>query len=245
MQYLAKCGFAQSYTYFTWRNSKEELIEYLTELTRPPVSDYLRPNLFANTPDILHEYLQSGGRVAHQIRFVLAATLAGSYGIYGPPFELAESRAVPGTEEYLDSEKYEVRHWRLDRPDSLAPFIAHVNAIRRDNPAFRHVDRLRFLETDNEELLAYTRSTPDLRNLLVIVVNLSPHYRHSGWVELPLAALGLEAERTFQAHDLLSNARFLWRGARQYVALDPREAPAHIFRVRRHVRTERDFDYFA
>ncbi|HSA57490.1 MAG TPA: alpha-1,4-glucan--maltose-1-phosphate maltosyltransferase [Gemmatimonadaceae bacterium] len=244
MRYLAKCGFTQSYTYFTWRNTKEELTEYLTELCNTEIADYLRPNLFANTPDILHEVLQSGGRAAHQIRFVLAATLAGSYGIYGPHFELAESRAVAGTEEYLDSEKYQLRHWQLDQPASLAPFIGHVNRIRRENPAFRHPERLRFLTVDNEHLIAYTRSTPDGGNLMIVVVNLSPYHAHRGWLELPLEALGLEADQPFQAHDLLSNARFLWRGSRNFVALDPREAPAHIFRVRRRLRTEHDFDYY-
>lgn len=244
MRYLAKCGFTQSYTYFTWRNTKEELTAYLTELCNTEIAEYLRPNLFANTPDILHEVLQSGGRAAHQIRFVLAATLAGSYGIYGPPFELGESRAVPGTEEYVDSEKYQLRHWLVDQPDSLAPFIGHVNRIRRENPAFRFPERLRFLTVDNEHLLAYARSTPDGTNLMIVVVNLSPYHAHRGWLQLPLDALGLEPDEPFQVHDLMSNARFLWRGSRNFVALDPREAPAHVFRVRRRLRTEHDFDYY-
>jgi starch synthase (maltosyl-transferring) len=135
MRKLAKGGFSQSYTYFTWRNTKAELTEYFTELTQTQVREYMRPNLFVNTPDILHEYLQAGGPAAFKIRLVLAATLGASYGIYGPPFELCENRAVPGTEEYLDSEKYQLRHWDIDRADSLRPLITRINQIRRDNPA--------------------------------------------------------------------------------------------------------------
>jgi starch synthase (maltosyl-transferring) len=244
MRYLAKCGFSQSYTYFTWRNTREELTEYFTELTQTEVTEYLRPNLFVNTPDILHEFLQAGGRAAHQIRFLLAATLAGNYGIYGPAFELAEARALSGTEEYQDSEKYQVRHWDLDRADSLAPLITRMNAIRRDNAAFQYPSLLRFLETDNDELIAYTRRTPDRDNQCVVVVNLSPHHPHSGWITLNLEDLGLDDETPFQVHDLLTGARYLWHGARNYVSLDPHTLPAHIFRVRRRLRTERDFDYY-
>jgi starch synthase (maltosyl-transferring) len=244
LERLAKCGFSQSYTYFTWRNTKRELTEYFQALSRPPLSDFLRPNLFANTPDILHEFLQSGGRVAHEIRFVLAATLAGSYGIYGPPFELFEAEARPGTEDYLDGEKYEVRHWPIDRRDSLAPFIARVNAIRRDNAAFQFPDRLLFCDVDNEYLLAYARSTPDGANTMLVVVNLSPHHTHSGWVTLPLDRLGLDESAPYQMHDLLGDGRYLWNGPRNYVMIDPGSAPAQIFRIRRRLRTERDFDYY-
>ncbi len=244
LQRLAKCGFSQSYTYFTWRNTKPELTQYFTELSRPPLSDYLRPNLFANTPDILHEFLQSGGCAAHRIRLALAATLAGSYGIYGPPFERCEAEAREGTEEYANSEKYEVRFWPADAPGSLAPFIARMNAIRRDNPAFQYPDRLRFCPVDNDNLIAYTRTTPDGDNVLLVVVNLSPHHAHSGWVTLPLGDLGLEADAPFQVHDLLGDGRYFWQGPRNYVALDPQAAPAQVFRVRRRLRTERDFDYY-
>jgi starch synthase (maltosyl-transferring) len=241
---LAKIGFTQSYTYFTWRNTKADLTAYLTELTQGPARDYMRGNLFANTPDILHEYLQTGGRPAFQSRLVLAATLAGSYGVYGPPFELCVETAVPGTEEYLDSEKYQVRHWKLDAPESLSDLIARVNAIRRENPAFRHDRRLRFLTVDDEQLLAYAKSTPDLSNVIVVVVNLDPHHPHAGHVELPLSELGIDPGQPYQVDDLLGGARYLWHGARNYVALDPRALPAHVFRVRRRLRTERDFDYY-
>ncbi len=244
MRRLAKIGFSQSYTYFTWRNTKDDLTAYLTDLTRGPARDYMRGNLFANTPDILHEYLQTGGRPAFQIRLVLAATLGASYGIYGPPFELCVETAVPGTEEYLDSEKYEVRHWRLDAPESLRDLVTRVNAIRRENPAFRHDRRLRFLRVDDAELLAYVKSTPDLTNVVVVVVNLDPHHSHSGYVELPLAELGIDAAQPYQVDDLLGGGRYLWHGPRNYVALDPQALPAHVFRLRRRIRTEQDFDYY-
>ncbi len=244
MRHLAKVGFSQSYTYFTWRNTKTELTEYLTELTQGPAREYMRPNFFANTPDILHEYLQTGGRPAFQIRLVLAATLAGSYGIYGPPFELCVGDAVPGTEEYLDSEKYEVRHWDLARPDGLQSLVTLLNRIRRENPAFRHDRRLRFFPVDNGALIAYGKTTPDLSNVVIVVVNLDPHHPQSGFVELPLGELGIDPAQSYQVDDLLGGARYLWQGPRNYVALDPHALPAHVFRVRRRLRTEQDFDYF-
>jgi starch synthase (maltosyl-transferring) len=243
MYQLAKLGFSQSYTYFTWRNTKRELIEYLGELRHTEVREYLRPNLFANTPDILHEFLQTGGRAAFQIRLVLAATLAGSYGIYGPPFELCVADAVPGTEEYADSEKYQIRHWDLERPDSLRGLITRLNELRRESVALLQGE-LEFFPTDHEELLAYGRLLPGGEDSLVVVVNLNPHLAQAGRVELPLERLGLDERRPYQMDDLLGGARYLWHGARNYVALDPRALPAHLFRVRRHLRTERDFDYY-
>jgi starch synthase (maltosyl-transferring) len=244
MRYLAKLGFSQSYTYFTWRNSKAELTDYLTELTTTSAREYMRPNLFANTPDILHEYLQAGGRPAFQIRLVLAATLGATYGIYGPPFELCEGRALPGSEEYRDGEKYEIRHWDVERGDSVRAFVARMNEIRRENPAFRSNDRLRFCGVDNDRLIAYVKTTPDLANEVLVVVTLDPHHPQSGWVDVPLEDLGLDAHQPYQVHDLLSDARYLWHGVRSFVALDPAVVPAHVFRVRRRLRTERDFDYF-
>ena len=244
MHYLAKVGFSQSYTYFTWRNTKTELTDYLTELAHAEVHEYMRPNLFANTPDILHEYLQIGGRPAFQIRFVLAATLGAAYGIYGPPFELCEFRALPGTEDYENGEKYEIRHWDVEREDSLRAFITRVNEIRRENPAFRANDRLRFCPVDNDRLIAYVKTTPDQSNQVLVVVTLDPHNPQSGWVDVPLDELGLDPRQAFQVHDQLSDARFLWSGSRSFVALDANAVPAHIFRIRRRLRTERDFDYF-
>jgi starch synthase (maltosyl-transferring) len=244
MHHLAKLGFSQSYTYFTWRNTKAELTAYLAELADGDGRDYMRPNLFVNTPDILHEYLQTGGRPAFEIRLVLAATLAASYGIYGPPFELVVADAIQGTEEYVDSEKYAVRHWDVDQPNGLRPLITLVNRIRRENPALGHRGRLRFLPVANERLIAYARVVPDLTNLLVVVVNLDPRHAQAGEIELPLDELGIDAGQAFQADDLLGGGRYLWQGRRNYVALDPQELPAHVFRLRRRVRTERDFDYF-
>jgi starch synthase (maltosyl-transferring) len=245
MHYLAKLGFSQSYTYFAWRNSRRELTEYFTELAHGPGRDYFRPNVWPNTPDILTEYLQHGGRPAFAARLVLAATLGPSYGIYGPGFELMEREArEPGSEEYLNSEKYEVRHWDIDRPDSLAPLVARVNRIRRDNPALHTNDTLRFLETDNEQLLCAVKYTAEPENIVVVVVNLDPHHPQSGWIEFDLQSIGIDAEPPYQMHELLTDARYLWHGTRNFVSLDPARVPAHVFRVRKRVRTERDFDYF-
>jgi starch synthase (maltosyl-transferring) len=245
MYHLAKLGFTQSYTYFTWRNTKHELAEYLTELTRTEAREFFRPSFWPNTPDILPEPLQFGGRAMFQARLVLAATLGASYGIYGPAFEHMEAGAVrPGSEEYLDSEKYQLRHWDLERPDSLRDFIARVNRIRREHPALHSNERLAFHRIDNEQILAYSKATEDLSDIVLVVVGLDPHHVHAGWLELPLERLGLAADEPYQVHDLLGGGRYLWHGARNYVELDPRVASAQIFRIRRRVRTERDFDYF-
>ena len=245
MHRLAKLGFTQSYTYFTWRNTKEELTAYFTELTSGPGRDYFRPNCWPNTPDILAEPLQFGGRPAFMARLVLAATLAGNYGIYGPAFELLEHvPREPGSEEYLDSEKYQLKTWDLERQDSLAPFIARVNAARRDNPALQRDGGLHFVQTDNDDLLAYGRICEAENNAVLVVVNLDPDHAQSGWLTLDPATFGVDVRRPFQVHDLLTGARFLWKGARNFVTLDPARSPAHVFVVRRHVRTERDFDYF-
>jgi starch synthase (maltosyl-transferring) len=245
MYQLAELGFSQSYTYFAWRNTKWELTQYCTELAQPELSDYFRPNLWPNTPDILTEYLQSGGRAAFMARLALAATLGASYGIYGPAFELYENRPrEPGSEEYLDSEKYEIRHWDFARPDSLRDFIARVNHIRRENPALQSNANLLFHPIDNDRLICYSKHTGDLANIVLVIVNLDPNHTHSGWLELPLDILGLDARQPYQVHDLLSGARYLWYGPRNYVELDPQVVPAHILRVRRRLRTEHDFDYY-
>jgi starch synthase (maltosyl-transferring) len=245
MHRLAKLGFTQSYTYFAWRNTKRELTDYFTELAHGPGRDYFRPNAWPNTPDILTEYLQFGGRPAFMARLVLAATLAASYGIYGPAFELAERvPREPGSEEYLDSEKYQLRSWDLDRADSLAPFIGRVNRARRENPALHSDASLRFVPVDNEQLIAYLKSVPEPENTVLAVVNLDPHHAQSGWVELDLDALGVDPRAPYQMHELLTGARYLWSGPRNFVRLDPARAPAHLFVLRRRVRTERDFDYF-
>ena len=245
MQDLAKRGFSQSYTYFTWRNRRWELEQYFTELTRTEQIDFLRPNAWPNTPDILPEYLQYGGRPAHVIRLVLAATLCANYGIYGPAFELMDSRArEPGTEEYLDSEKYQLREWDLDRQDSLRDVIGRVNRIRRANTALQQDRSLTFHGCDNQEIIVYSKMSEDRSNVMLTVVNLDPHWTQGGWVDLDLDALGVDASQGFQVHDLLGDSRFLWHGAHNFVQLDPHVLPAHIFVVRRRERSEQDFDYF-
>ncbi len=242
---LAKGGYPQSYSYFTWRNTKQAIQEYFTELTRTDVAETMRPNLFANTPDILNEYLQVGGRPGFQIRLVLAATLGATYGIYGPPFEQCVGTPwKPGSEEYLDSEKYQVRHWDLDAPGNLRTFIARINAIRRENRAL-HTDRnLRFVPTDNDQIIAYLKTSPDNTNVILTIVNLDPHHTHSAWVRVPVWDLGLGHGEQYQVHDLISDARYLWTGESNFVQLDPHACPAHVFRIRRKVKTEQDFDYY-
>lgn len=245
MHRLAKLGFTQSYTYFAWRNTKRELTEYFTELAHGPGRDYFRPNVWPNTPDILTEALQFGTRGTFMARVALAATLAASYGIYGPAYELMEQTPrEPGSEEYLDSEKYQMRHWNRERPDSLAPFIAALNRIRRANPALQRDDSLAFLPIDNEQIIAYAKATPDLSNVIVCAVNLDPHHVQSGWLALDPAAFGLADGQPYQMHDLLTGARYLWHGARNFVSLDPQRCPVHVFRLQRRVHREQDFDYF-
>ena len=245
MHRLAKLGFTQSYTYFTWRNDKREVTEYFTELTKGPGREYFRPNCWPNTPDILAEALQIGGRPAFMARLVLAATLSANYGIYGPAFELLEhTPREPGSEEYLNSEKYELKHWDLERADSLAPFIARVNAARKDNPALQRDGGLTFFPTDNDELLCYARVDATGSNAIIVAVNLDPHHAQSGFVTIDLEALGIGADQPFQVHDLLTDARYAWHGARNFVMLDPMHVPAHLFRVRRQTRDEHDFLYF-
>ena len=239
---LAKLGFTQSYTYFTWRTSKWELSEFGQEIAEH--ADYARPNLFVNTPDILHESLQRGGPGMFAIRAVLAATMSTSWGVYSG-YELFEHRPVrEGSEEYLDSEKYQLRYWSLDRPDSLRSLIARMNSIRRDNAALHSDTSLRFCALDNEQLIGYLKSDASSDNVIIVVVNLDPHHVQSGWIELDLARLGLDESTPYQVHDLLSDQRYPWRGRRNYVMLDPGRMPAHVLKLRRYLRTEHDFDYF-
>jgi starch synthase (maltosyl-transferring) len=245
MNRLAKLGFTQSYTYFTWRTTKWELTQYFTELTRTEAAEYFRPHLWPNTPDILTEQLQQGGRPAFVQRLVLAATLGANYGIYGPAYELMEHRPLrEGSEEYFGSEKYEIRHWDLARPDSLSDLIARVNRIRHENPALQTDRTLRFHDIDNDALIAYSKRAANGSDFILVVVNLDPHHVQAGWVQLPLDQLGIEPGRRFQVHDLLTDARYQWQGERNFVELDPRVVPAHIMRVRRRLRTEADFEYF-
>ncbi|HEX9830816.1 MAG TPA: alpha-1,4-glucan--maltose-1-phosphate maltosyltransferase [Thermodesulfobacteriota bacterium] len=244
MYYLAKIGFTQSYTYFTWRNTKAEFMQYLTELTQTEVAEYFRPNFWPNTPDILPEHLQFGGRPAFMMRLVLAATLSSSYGIYGPAFELCVSEALTGREEYLNSEKYEIREWDWEQPGNLKDLIARVNKIRLENPALQQTRNLKFYETDSEYLIFYGKTTEDLANIILVVVNLDPYHTQSGWVRVPIAELGITSNQPYLVHDLLSEDKFIWNGERNYVELNPETIPARILRVSKRLRKETDFDYF-
>jgi starch synthase (maltosyl-transferring) len=245
MHRLAKLGFSQSYTYFTWRNTKAELTAYFTELAQGPGADYFRPNVWPNTPDILHAALQGGEEAMFRLRLVLAATLAASYGIYGPAFELIEHRPRgPASEEYLDSEKYQLRHWDWAPDSGLRPFIARVNRIRQGNAALQSDRSLRFLDIDNDQLIAYLKASDDGRNVVVTIVNLDPHNAQWGFLSLDPSAIDVPRDQPFQMHDLLTDQRFSWQGDRHFIRLEPERVPAHVLVVRRRLRDERDFDYY-
>ncbi|MDX6594354.1 MAG: hypothetical protein QOJ13_3550 [Gaiellales bacterium] len=246
MEQLAKLGFTQSYTYFTWRTSKWELIDYLTELTRSDVAEYMRPNFWPNTPDILTEHMQAGGRPLFASRLVLAATLGASYGVYGPAFELVEARGLrPGSEEYLDSEKYQLRDWKPGAAGSLEPLITAVNAARHAHPALQRNDTLAFHHVDNDMLIVYSKRDPESGDTVLVVVNLDPHHTQGGWVDLRLEELDIDPNHPYQLVDLLSDDTYIWNGGHNFVELRPAEAPAHLFHLRRYLRSEQDFEYFA
>jgi len=243
MYQLAKLGYNNSYTYFTWRNTKEELVEYCSELYDTEVAEFFRPNFWPNTPDILHEYLVHGGRPAHIIRLVLASTLSSAYGLYGPPFEHVDNIQAPGREEYANNEKYEVRSWNWNDTSSLQPLIKRINKIRRENPALQYMRNLTFVETSSPHVIAFTKRRGD--NLILVVVNLDPYHEHEGVLRLPLSELNLPSDRPYEVHDLIGGERYYWSGADNFVRLNPHISPAHIFKV--HIRTSRewDFDYYA
>jgi starch synthase (maltosyl-transferring) len=230
MYSLAKAGFTQSYTYFTWRNTKDELQEYFEEISRPPISDFFHPNLWPNTPDILHAALQTGGRPAFMQRIILAATLGANYGIYGPAFELCENTpAKQGSEEYLNSEKYEIRQWDRSASHSLAPLITQINEIRRNNPALHSDASLHFHPVDNPNIVCYSKSRGD--NRILIAINLDPTQEQAGWIDLDLKQLAIPHNENFEIEDLLSGVHYSWRDRSNYVALRPDVMPAHIFRL--------------
>jgi starch synthase (maltosyl-transferring) len=232
MKALAKAGFTQSYTYFTWRTAKQELTEYFTELTQTEMSEYFRGNLFTNTPDILPLHLQTGGRPMFQIRAVLAATLSSVYGIYSG-FELCENAALPGREEYFESEKYQLKERDWSAPGNIKELITKLNRIRRENRALQFYDNLRFHPTGNDALLFYSKMTPARDSIILVVVNLDPLYTQTGFIEAPIEAFGEIGSDSYEVHDLLTDARYVWHGKQNYVALHPSVQPAHIFRVRR------------
>ncbi len=244
MYRLAKIGFTQSYTYFTWRNTKRELTEYLTELTKTEVRDFFRPNFWTNTPDILPEFLQYGGRPAFVSRLILAATLSSNYGVFGPVFERCIAEALPGKEEYKGSEKFEIKHWDWDQAGTLKALMGRINKIRKENPALQTTWNLKFHEVDNDYILFYSKTTPDLSNIILGVVNLDPHHSQSGWVRVPVEELGIDPDRSYLVHDLISNDHYIWQGERNYVELNPAVMPAHILKIYPKAKRESDFDYF-
>ena len=230
MKALAKVGYTQSYTYFTWRNFKQELTDYLTELTRTEAREYFRPNFFANTPDILPPILQKGGPPAFKIRLALAATLAGVYGIYNG-YELCEGAALPGKEEYANSEKYDYKVWDWDRPGNIKPFVAAINRIRRENKALHDFLNLTFWRADDDNVIFYGRITADRSNMVFVAVNLDPFEAHDTTLWFPIGEIGLSDPDAFEAEELLSGAKHLWRGSPQRVRLDPHDNPVAIFRL--------------
>jgi starch synthase (maltosyl-transferring) len=232
MHALAKAGFTQSYTYFTWRVSKAELTAYGTELAQGPATEYFRPNFFTNTPDILPVHLQQGGRAAFRIRLVLAATLSPVYGIYSG-FELCENRAIPDSEEYLHSEKYEYKVWDWDRPGHIKDDIARLNRLRRDHPALHHLANLRFHPADHPQVLFYGKAGEAGGAPIFVAVNLDPFAAHTAEVEFPLVEMGIAATETFTAIELFTDEEHRWRDARQRLTLDPGINPAAIFRIAR------------
>jgi starch synthase (maltosyl-transferring) len=231
MKSLAKAGFAQSYTYFTWRNFKQELTEYLVELTQTEVREYLRGNLFVNTHDILPYILQEGGRPAFKMRLALAATLSSVYGIYSG-YELCEATPVPGKEEYLNSEKYEFKVWDWDRPGNIIDYLTTINRIRRDHPALHEYENLQFIESSDDNVIGYYKTTPDLSDIVLVMVNLDPFGAHVTEIHVPLDRLGLSAHEPFRVIDLLSGETHLWTGSTQRLELDPEREPARLFQVK-------------
>jgi len=244
MQRLAKIGFSQSYTYFTWHNTKWELEQYIRELAQTEVGEYLRPNFWPNTPDILPQYLQYGGRAAFIIRLILAATLSASYGIYGPAYELGVTEAIEGKEEYLHSEKYEIKPWDWNATGNIRPVVERVNRIRHQNPALQGIRNIELYTTDNEAILCYGKMTDDKSNIIVTVVNLDAHHRQAGWVRLPMHRMEIDPRSPFLAHDLMTDDKYIWQGEANYIEMDPRVMPGHILHIRKRLRRETDFDYF-
>jgi starch synthase (maltosyl-transferring) len=244
MYRLAKGGFTHSYTYFTWRNTKKEFQDYLTELTQTDAAEYFRPNFWPNTPDILAEHLQHAHRPVFVMRAVLAATLSSNFGIYGPAFELCVNEPIPGKEEYIDSEKYEIKKWDWDKAGNIKDVLTKLNKIRKENPALQMTRNVRFLTINNEHLLAYFKATGDYSNIIIVVVNLDPKHTHGGMLEVPLEQLGISKDRPYAAQDLLSGEKFTWHGASNFVELNPAKSGVHIIRVTRDIHREQDLDYF-
>jgi len=233
MYKLAKAGFTQSYTYFTWRNTKRELTEYISDLTKTEAAEIFRPNFWPNTPDILHEYLQRGGRPAFIIRLVLAATISSNYGIYGGAYITCQGEPYPGKEEYINNEKYELKKWDLNSPGNIKKEVTLVNKIRKENPALHSTGNIEVLETNNPEILFYIKKTEDLSNIIMTVVNLDPFHKQAGKVRVPVNELGIKGGSSYEVEDLFGSKTFSWAGEWNYVELDPSVTPAHILRLKK------------
>ena len=244
MYRLAKLGFSQSYTYFTWRNTKAELIEYFEELSHSEISEFFRPNLWPTTPDILPQYLQFGDERAFAVRLVLAATLSSNYGIYGPSFELAINEAPEGREEFLNSEKYEIKHWDWTKGEKLRKMITVLNNIRQNNPALQDFRNTSFYPVDNDYLLFYIKATYDQSNIIAVIVNLDPFNPQTGKVHFPLQTLGIDSEEPYLLQDQLGEERFIWSGSQNFITVDPLRAPAFVFKLHKQFNKESSFDYY-
>ena len=231
MERLAKVGFTQSYTYFTWRISQEELKEYMGELTTAPLKDFFRPNFWPNTPDILPPHLTRGGQPAHIVRMLLAATLSGNWGMYGPVYEFGMTQPMPAKEEYIDNEKYEVKHWDWEAQTPIRDAITRINHIRKENDALQYTNNIILTDTDNPNLFAFVKKSPHSENIVLIVVNLDFEWKQSGWIKVPLVQLGLNTEANYKVHDLFSGHSYHWQKEWNYVELNPQAVPAHVFRL--------------
>lgn len=236
MEKLGKIGFTQSYTYFTWRNTKEEFIEYMTELTKTQMREYFRPNFWPNTPDILPISLEDKEEPSFLIRLLLAGTLSSNYGMYGPLFEFGLNEAYPGKEEYTRSEKYEVKHWDWVKPTRIKEVITLLNRIRKENEALQSTWNIEFCDTDNDQIICFSKQSQDKKNQLIIVISFDPHNTQTGWVKVPLKTLGLKENQPFGVHDLLTDSKYFWENEWNYVALHPRGIPGHIFRIENHYK---------
>lgn len=231
MERLAKVGFTQSYTYFTWRNTKEELEEYMNELTKTDLKHYFRPNFWPNTPDILPPYLTYGGENAHIIRLALAATMSSNYGLYGPVYEFGINTPHHKKEEYVDNEKYELKHWDWDQYTKIKDIIARVNKIRKENTALQTTWNIEFAETSNPQIICYGKADAKTGNIIITAVNLDPYHTQGAHVRLPIDKLGILPDRAYVVNDLLSGSKYHWRNDWNYVELNPYDLPVHIFRV--------------
>lgn len=238
MERLAKAGFNQSYTYFTWRNTKQELEEYMTELTKTDMRYYFRPNFWPNTPDILPPVLTEGGENAHIMRLILAATLSSNYGLYGPVYEYGINKPRPGKEEYIDNEKYEIRHWNWQQYTRIKEFIARINRIRKENTALQTTWNIEFARTTNDNIICFTKTDVQRNNVLIVAVNLDPHHTQSAIVDLPIKKLGIKEGIPYTVTDLLSGDEYEWQGATNYVELNPFDIPAHVLRVEQQNKEE-------